>query len=75
MVYKQKSSRHFFSPVRCLPIRARVGDVVELLETTTHNAFPVVDKRPKKMSVGFMPSYGRLRGLVSFYILAVNVFS
>ena len=53
------------SPVRCLPIRASAKDVIELLESTPHNAFPIVDKGEKEMSVGYLPSYGRLRGLVS----------
>ncbi len=52
---------HAFSPVKCLTIRSCVKDVVMLLRTTTHNAFPIVDKRPKKMAAGFLPSYGRLR--------------
>ena len=49
--------------VSFLPIRAKIKDVVTLLRTTSHTAYPVVDTLPK--SDGRLPSYGRLRGVMA----------
>ena len=49
--------------VKYLNIRSRVRDVVQLLESTSHNAYPIVDTECKCISDGTL-SFGRLRGLM-----------
>lgn len=46
-----------------LPVKAKVADVVTLLRTTTHNAYPVVDTLPKWDEP--LVSHGRLRGVMA----------
>ncbi len=50
--------------VKYLSIRSQVRDVVGLLESTTHNAFPIVDSELKLNTDGTF-SFGRLRGLMA----------
>ena len=60
--------------VKCLKIRSRVLDVVKMLESTTHNAFPIVDTEFKSNSDHGTQSFGRLRGLMSRHDIVTMLF-
>ena len=45
-------------------MRVKLKDVVHILKTTTHSAFPIVDTKWNYNDPD-MPTYGRLRGLIT----------
>jgi len=50
-------------PVVVLSTQQKVGEVMEILKSTSHNGFPVVDN-PMTSSITGKPSLGKLRGLI-----------
>ncbi len=48
---------------KTLKLRSKVKDILELLQKTSHNAFPVVDTPLRNNADGTI-TYGRLRGLM-----------
>ena len=44
-------------------MRIKVKDIMNILKTTTHSAFPIVDTKGHHNDTD-MPSFGRLRGLI-----------
>lgn len=44
--------------------KERVGHILDILRSTTHHAFPVVDKIEAGLTEDRYPDYGRLKGLI-----------
>jgi len=49
--------------MRVLPVRIKLKDIMDILRTTTHSAFPIVDTEYSNSDAD-MPSFGRLRGII-----------
>ena len=51
-------------PVVTLNTTETVGNIVDILKSTTHNGFPVVDRIQTEVTRGSSRSFGKMRGLV-----------
>lgn len=50
--------------VVALQPRERVGHILQLLRSTRHHAFPVVDEIQPGVTEAHFPDYGHLKGLI-----------
>ena len=58
------TAKHIMSrPVKVLPVRIKVKDIIKILRSTTHSAYPVVDTENNYENSDLL-SFGRLRGLI-----------
>lgn len=50
--------------VIALEPRERVGRLMDIIKSTKHHAFPVVDRIEPGLTESQLPNYGRLKGLI-----------